>query len=153
MDSYEFFVGRVIMSDLFLGTDLGGTNVVVGLLDNNGNILARQSHPTDVEKGPQALVDRVAAASGQLIEQCRVPLDDVKAIGIGSPGPLSVEQGKLIKLGNLPGFDGFPIRARLSDALGIPAVLDNDANAACWGEFWLGAGKNIMPPATSHGQE
>jgi glucokinase len=60
--------------------------------------------------------------------------------GLGSPGPLSYSQGKLWNPGNLPGWEGFPLRDRLADRLGISVAMDNDANVAALGEYWLGAG-------------
>ena len=131
------------MEEYFWGMDLGGTNVVIGLLDSQGQMLVRESHPTRAELGPGAMVKRVAAVCAGVREKKRIPPGQIKAMGIGSPGPLCLAEGKIIKAGNLPGFDNFALRAELSRLLNIPAVLDNDANAACWGEFWLGAGKDI----------
>lgn len=131
------------MADYFFGMDLGGTNVVIVLMDGTGKLLARRSEPTKVPLGPAALVERTADACEALLAECKLDKSNAKGIGIGSPGPLSRSQGRLIKLANLPGFDNFAIRGQLSRRLGLPAVLDNDANAACWGEFWQGAGKNV----------
>ena len=131
------------MDEYFLGIDLGGTNVVIGILDNDGRIVARSSQPTRVELGPESLVERIVAAGTDLLAQIQLSRDQVKAVGIGSPGPLSIDQGKIITSCNLPGFEGFGIRAACTGALEIAGVVDNDANAACWGEFWLGAGKDI----------
>ena len=131
------------MNEYFLGIDLGGTNVVIGLLDGAGRIIARNSQPTRVELGPESLVKRITAAGAELIARAKPGTDQVKAVGIGSPGPLSIAEGKIITSCNLDGFEGFAIRAACSKGLGLPAVLDNDANAACWGEFWLGAGRDI----------
>lgn len=129
------------MDEYFIGIDLGGTNVKVGLLDNLGSVLARHSQPTEVEAGPAALVKRVARTCRDLLSQNSVPQDKLRAAGIGSPGPISVSQGKIINAGNLPGFEDFAIRAKISSKLQVPVVLENDANSACWGEFWAGAGK------------
>jgi len=131
------------MENYFFGMDLGGTNVVIVLMDATGKMLARRSEPTKVSLGPASLVERTADACKTLLAECKIERSNVKGIGIGSPGPLSRSQGRLIKLGNLPGFDNFPLRPELSRRLAVPAVLDNDANAACWGEFWQGAGKNV----------
>ncbi|GAG45371.1 unnamed protein product, partial [marine sediment metagenome] len=68
---------------------------------------------------------------------------DVLGLGLGSPGPLSYSQGKLWDPGNLPGWAEFPLRDRLADRLGLPVVLDNDANMAALGEFWIGAGRDV----------
>ncbi|MCP4711158.1 MAG: ROK family protein, partial [Planctomycetes bacterium] len=131
------------MSEYFIGIDLGGTNVVMGLLDETGEVVSRRSQPTLVEEGPGLLVERIAACGQELIAEARVGQSAVKGVGIGTPGPISIAQGKIITSCSLPGFDEFLLRAACSKAMGIPAVLDNDANAACWGEFWRGAGEGI----------
>jgi len=131
------------MGDYFLGIDLGGTNVVTTLLDNSGQMVARDGFATHVDQGPKPLVKRMVASCNKLIEEKSINRSDVKALGIGSPGPLSVVEGKIINAPNLHGFANFPLRAECSGKLGVPAVLDNDANVACWGEFWLGAGKDV----------
>ena len=130
-------------SEYFFGVDLGGTNVEMGLLDEEGAIVAHVAEPTNAQEGPQSLVERVAEACRGLAKQAQVPSDEIKALGIGSPGPMSMSQGKLINLGNLPGFNNFFLRAELSRRLELPALLENDANSACWGEFWLGAGRDV----------
>ena len=129
------------MTDYFVGVDLGGTNVVLGLVDTEGNVVGRTSRPTDVKAGPNALVERIGDSFRELTAQIDVNNEQVKAVGIGSPGPLSVKQGKIINAGNLPGFENFALRAEVSGLLGVPGILDNDANSACWGEFWRGAGR------------
>ena len=131
------------MAEYFLGIDLGGTNVVTALLDNYGQTVAQDSFPTLADQGPKPLVERMVASCNKLILEISVNRNDVKALGIGSPGPLSVAEGKIINSPNLKGFVNFPLRAECSGKLGIPGVLDNDANVACWGEFWLGAGKDV----------
>ena len=131
------------MSDYFFGIDLGGTNVVMGLLDETGEVVSRRSQPTLIEEGPRSLVRRIAVCGQELIAEARLGQSAVKAFGIGTPGPISIAQGKIITSCNLPGFDDFLLRGACSEAMGIPAVLDNDANAACWGEFWQGAGEDI----------
>jgi len=131
------------MDELFLGIDLGGTNVEVGLLDEKGAILARDSFATQVELGPKSVIERMARSCEKLISKSGVSRDKVKAVGIGSPGPLSVAKGIIIKPCNLPGYVNVALRAEISSKLQIPALLNNDANVACWGEFWMGAGKDV----------
>jgi glucokinase len=73
----------------------------------------------------------------------KTPLETIKAVGIGSPGPAKYSEGVLIRCANLPKFVDVPIGKMLSDKLGKSVILENDANAACFGEFVAGAGKNI----------
>jgi len=129
------------MSDYFLGIDLGGTNIKIGLFDGQGQVVARDSLLSRIDLGPESTVERVADAVRRLVSPAE--WRKVHALGIGCPGPIDLEQGRIIKAGNLRAFDNFPVRARLSQKLNLPAHFDNDANAACWGEFWVGAGKDV----------
>jgi len=131
------------MDELFLGIDLGGTNVEVGLLDTQGAILARDSFATEVKLGPKSVIERMAQACEKLIAKNNIKRDRVKGVGVGSPGPLSIAKGILINPCNLPGYANVALRAGVSGKLQIPAILNNDANVACWGEFWMGAGKDV----------
>jgi len=131
------------MMEYVIGIDLGGTNVEVALVSSDGEVIGRGSLATDIPSGPDAMVVRATVVCRTMVAKAGCAMADVKGIGIGSPGPISVAQGLIIKAGNLPGFDGFRLRGELSKALGVAAVMDNDANAACWGEFWLGAGKDL----------
>ncbi len=131
------------MDNLFWGVDIGGTNVKLGLLTQGGEVLGFENLPTKVEAGPGAMVERIVDTCDRMLAAKDVSRERVTAVGIGSPGPLSIQEGKLYELANLPGFTDFRLRAELSGRLGVPALLENDANAACWGEFWKGAGKTV----------
>ncbi|NQT01582.1 MAG: ROK family protein [Planctomycetes bacterium] len=131
------------MSEYFLGIDFGGTNIEIGLMNATGVIVSRLTEPTLVNLGPRPMIERIAHACIRVLSQPNVPKDRVKAVGIASPGQLSFDQGKIIKSPNLPGFDDFPLRAEISHKLQLPSFLENDANAACWAEFWKGAGRNV----------
>jgi len=129
------------MTEHFLGIDLGGTNVPFCLCDRQGKIVAQADILTRAELGPLALMDRLTPACQEMIEQSGISSTNVKAVGIGCPGLISVKEGKMVRSPNLPSFNKFPFRAELSQRLQVPAVFDNDAKLACWGEFWLGGGK------------
>ena len=131
-----------------IGVDLGGTNIV-GVLPidgGNGNVLALKSEPTDAERGAKYVVDKIVL----LIEEARAEVvaehggtrTDFAGIGIGAPGPLNRATGTVIQSPNL-GWRNFPLRDLISNAVNLPAVLDNDANCATYGEWWLGAGRNV----------
>lgn len=131
------------MNDAFWGIDIGGTNVKLGLVSGEGEILAHGSIPTQLPDGPDALVDRISKVCRDQVEQAGIPLDQVRALGIGCPGPLDLKNGKLLRTANLTGYNFFPLRAKMSEKLQRPSLLDNDANMICWGEFWMGAGKDV----------
>ena len=132
-----------------LGVDLGGTNIVVGALPidgGDGEVLGLRNVPTEAHRGAKFVVDRIVG----LIEETRDEVlsrmggqpDDFAGVGIGSPGPLDRETGTVINTPNL-GWRNFPLRDLIANAVGLPATLDNDANCATYGEWWLGAGRNV----------
>jgi len=126
-----------------VGVDLGGTNIKAGLLDAQANVLANLSIPTEVDRGRDTVVGNIIAAAEQAITDAKVDRSQVVGIGIGSPGPLSHRKGMVINPGNLPCLKETPLRDIVADKTGIQATLDNDANAAAWGEYWAGAGKGV----------
>lgn len=127
------------------GVDIGGTNVNVGAVPfDGGRPEAFRSEPTEAHRGPKAVVDRVAELVRQVIAQVAGPEANAErafaGVGIGSPGPLDRKTGTVISTPNL-GWRNFPLRDLVVNAIGLPATLDNDANAATYGEWWLGAGR------------
>jgi len=126
---------------IFVGVDLGGTNTKLGVVEANGTVLARQSIDTRADTGPEAVIDRICDAVCDVIRQVGLSRKDVAAVGIGSPGPISREKG-MVSPANLPGWKNVPLPGLVSEKLRLPATLENDANAAAYGEFWAGAGRN-----------
>jgi len=132
-----------------VGVDLGGTNIVVGVLPidgGNGDVLGCRSVATEAHRGAKFVVDRIVG----LIEEAMVEViathggtrADFAGVGIGSPGPLDRATGTVINTPNL-GWRNFPLRDLIANAVQLPATLDNDANCATYGEWWLGAGRNV----------
>ena len=127
----------------FLGVDLGGTNIKAGVVDDSGKPVSRADLPTEAEKGPDEGIRRICQVSKQAIDAAGLTLDDIVAIGVGSPGPMDLKQQIIINPHNLPGWIDLPLAARVGAELGKPAVLQNDANSAAYGEYWVGAGKDV----------
>jgi len=130
-----------------IGLDLGGTNIVVGVLPiDGGEVLALRSQPTEAHRGAKFVVDRMIAmvedAIAEILSTYGGTRDDFAGIGIGSPGPLDRRTGTIINTPNL-GWRNFPLRDLVSNAVGLPATLDNDGNCATYGEWWLGAGRDV----------
>lgn len=130
-----------------VGVDIGGTNVSVGVLPTNGGeVLARRTLPTEPQRGAQFVVDRVVRmireAMQQVLDEQGGDRSEFAGVGIGSPGPLNRKTGVVINTPNL-GWRNFPLRDLISNAVGLPATLDNDANCATYGEWWMGAGKDV----------
>ena len=132
-----------------VGVDLGGTNIVVGVLPidgGSGEVLACRSVPTEAQRGAKFVVDRIVGLIEESMNEV-IGLEsgsraDFAGVGIGSPGPLNRATGTVINTPNL-GWRNFPLRDLISNAVGLPATLDNDANCATYGEWWLGAGRNV----------
>jgi glucokinase len=128
---------------VLVGIDLGGTSIKVGLVSPAGELLGEKRAPTDVPAGPSRAAGRMVDLAGELLGERGLAKDAVQACGIGSPGPLNTRAGCIVKTPNLAGWDGFPLAPRVAEGLGVPAFLEGDANAACWGEHWAGAGRGV----------
>lgn len=128
-----------------VGVDIGGTNLVVGLVPAEGGPPeALRTRATDAARGADAAVADVVRMAESAIEETLDlhggEREDVVGVGIGCPGPLDLESGTVVVSPNL-GWRDYPIRDGIADALGLPGTLDNDANCATYGEWWLGAGR------------
>lgn len=124
----------------FAGVDIGGTNIKIGLVDDAGNTLGYDAIATDEHLGPQLAVNRCAEAITKLCEKVRLQSDDLVRIGLGSPGTMCLKRGMLLDPPNLPNWHYFAIRDALEKATGKSISFINDANAAAYGEFWIGTG-------------
>ncbi len=128
-----------------IGVDLGGTNIVVGAISRDGDRqIGMRSQPTQSELGVESVVDRIAEMVEEVIAEviatAGAQRDDVLGVGIGAPGPLDRERGVVVVAPNL-GWRQYPLRDAVSERLGLPATLDNDANCATLGEWWQGAAR------------
>ncbi|HVH09695.1 MAG TPA: ROK family protein [Gemmatimonadales bacterium] len=122
-----------------VGIDIGGTNLVAGTAAEDGSeLLGLVSEPTFPEQGADAVVARIAKLARASMAAARGK--EIAGVGIGSPGPLDTKSGVVLLTPNL-GWRNFPLRDRVSQALGLPATLDNDANCAIFGEWWRGAAR------------
>lgn len=128
-----------------IGVDLGGTKISVGAMPADGSReYAMRSEPTRAELGANAVVERIVAMTNRVMldtmSEAGCAREDFLGVGIGSPGPLDRAKGLVITTPNL-GWHNFPLRDAVGDAVGLPASLDNDANCATLGEWWVGAAK------------
>ena len=124
-----------------LGVDLGGTTIAVGIVDENSPVLHKASVPTLAQRAPEAIVDDIAMLCRKVLEDKGLTLSDVGGIGVAAPGTVNSRDGYVEYANNLP-FHHFPIVPLLKERLGdIPTFVDNDANAAAWGEAIAGAAK------------
>ena len=121
-----------------LGIDIGGTKLAAGAVTSGGEILAYERIPTPSHAGAGDLLEAVISLGTRVRDQCRLP---VAALGIGCGGPMDYFQGVVSPL-HIAAWRRFPLRARLSEAFNLPAILDNDAKAFALGEALFGAGRD-----------
>ncbi len=125
----------------FAGVDVGGTNVKIGIVDDNGTIVAETKFPTKADDSPDIAVEQAKLELTNLLSSHGLDWNQVAAIGVGTPGPMDIKAGLILTPTNLPGWHNYPIREKLSQAVGKPATFANDANAAAYGEYWVGGGQ------------
>lgn len=128
---------------LYAGIDLGGTNIKCGLVDDLGRTLVHVSTPTEVERGPEDGARRMGEAVHRMIAAAGVPAEEVVRVGLASPGTMDIPRGLLLRPHNLPGWFDFPLRDRVGAHCGLPVTFANDANAAAYGEYWVGCGREF----------
>lgn len=127
--------------DHVVGIDLGGTNIKVGVVTTTGEVVSSLSVPTEGQGGPDHVIGRMVDAALEAIRVSKLPKERILGVGIGAPGAMSHKQGLIISPPNLPGWSNVPIRDMVARGTGLPANLENDANAAAYGEFWAGGGR------------
>jgi glucokinase len=123
---------------LIFAADLGGTHLRVATVDQSGNIQFRFKQNTPQAKEATAIVDAIVAAVHEYQQQSD-GAGEISAVSLVVPGSVKVEEGAVVKAPNLPCLDGFRLGAALTEQLHLPAILENDANAAAVGEMWRGA--------------
>lgn len=123
-----------------IGIDLGGTNIVAGVVDENYRILASASCKTKADRPADAILDDMARVSREAVKKAGMSLEDVVYVGIGAPGTCNADTGVVEYANNLP-FANLPMRDAMHARLGKPIYIENDANAAAWGEVKAGAAK------------
>lgn len=126
-----------------IGVDLGGTNIVCAIVNYDGKIVSSLKTPTLAERGKEATIKRIIEAIHKNIAQSAIAPANIMGIGIGAPGPLDVKRGIINFAPNLPGWRDVPLKKILEDEFNIKVILENDANAAAWGEKCFGAGQGI----------
>ncbi|MDB5095654.1 MAG: NagC5, partial [Cyanobacteria bacterium RYN_339] len=131
------------MSELALGVDIGGTKILTGLVAPDGRVLRQWRTPTDASRGGPAVMEAVEQALQGILTE--LPPDE-RPLGVGvcAAGQVDFATGRIAYASpNIPGWAGTPVKARLETALGLPVTVDNDGNAAAYGEWWAGAGKGL----------
>lgn len=129
--------------NLVIGFDLGGTKMLATVMDASYRILGRDRTRTRASEGPEAVFGRIVETVRGAIADAGVKIGRVRGVGVGSPGPLDPFNGVILDTPNM-GFRNFPLRQRLSEALGLPVSVDNDVNLGTLGEYHFGAGRGAV---------
>jgi len=120
--------------------DLGGTHLRAATVDEDGTIHFRLKQKTPHTADPDDIVRALVQAVRQCETQSKTRGDGIRAVSVVVPGSVNVEEGLVVKAPNVACLDGFRLTAALTSELKLPAILENDANAAAVGEMWQGAG-------------
>ena len=129
------------MKEIVIAADLGGTNLRIAAIDRDGNILHRARRATPRSERADEIVSLICEAAAECLENLKK--EKVLAIAAAVPAILNIEDGIILKAPNVPSLNGFRFSKALENALNLPCVLENDANAAAIGENWLGASKDF----------
>jgi glucokinase len=130
------------MQTFAIGVDLGGTNLRIAAVDENGKLLEKLTLGTEVSRGRDLVIQDMCRA----VEQVRAKYKDsanLCGIGIGVPGFIDMATGMVMRSPNLADWTNFPVRDVIQEQLGTQVILENDANVAAMGEKWLGAGRQV----------
>ena len=126
---------------LFVGVDMGGTSIKLGLVDDSGRTIGTSQIPTNEELGAQNAVERTHEAATKLVESHGVRWEEIAAVGLGTPGSMDIPRGMILEPPNMPHWRYFPLRDELQRLAKKPIGFANDANAAAYGEYWVGGGQ------------
>ncbi len=124
----------------YIGIDLGGTNIKAGVVTDTHEIIAKESIKTNFPRTAEQIADDMAAVSRTVCEKAGISIDDVEWVGIGTPGTVDTEEG-IIEFANNLNFHFVPMRKLMEERLGKKVYLENDANAAAFGEAVAGVAK------------
>ncbi len=128
------------MSKYYVGIDLGGTNIVAGVVDDEYNIISTSKTKTNCPRPAEEIADDMAKVTLEAIKSAGKNVDDIEWIGVGAPGTVNANTG-IIEYSNNLGFHDFPIASHIRKTIDKPVYVENDANAAAYGEFVAGAAK------------
>ena len=124
----------------YVGIDLGGTNIVAGVVNENYEIVAKAKTPTNRPRPADEICADMVKVVKEAVEKAGLTLADIEAVGLGSPGMINSDEGVIVYANNLDFYD-VKVGEILGKALGKPIYAENDANAAAYGEFVAGSAK------------
>ena len=124
----------------YVGIDLGGTNIVAGVVDEEYNIIAKASTKTNCPRPEKEIADDMSRMAVEAVKNAKLTMDDIEWIGVGTPGIANSSTG-IIEYSNNLGFKNTPMVKYIQESINKPVFIENDANAAAYGEYVAGAAK------------
>ena len=124
----------------YIGVDIGGTNINVGVTDGTGNIVGEAETPTGANRPQEAVIGDILSAADRAVSAAGVLRREIFAAGVGCPGTVESSSGTVVYNNNL-GWRNFPLGKLLSEAWRLPVRVENDANAAALGEVCAGSAR------------
>jgi glucokinase len=121
-------------AEYYVGVDLGGTKILAGVFDDKLSCLGRTKMSTKSERGPEEVMDRIARCARDVVDECDLDFKQVRGVGIGAPGAVDPETGRVIFAPNLQWQD-VPLKKMMEKQLGVPVAAENDCNTATLGVF------------------
>src|SRR5262245_6801716 len=127
---------------LFVGLDVGGTTMKAAVVSDTGVLLSRPvSLPTDPERGQEQGLRTMADTIRQAIAAAGKSIGEIAAIGVATPGSMDIPAGLILDPPNMKPWRNVPVRDYIANQFRKPTAFQNDANAAAYGEYWVGAGR------------
>jgi len=121
--------------DLLIGVDLGGTKILTGVFDSKFDLKGTSKLSTKADRGVDAVIDRIARCVTEAVDECDLSLKRVRGVGVGAPGAVDTESGRVIFAPNLPGWKDVPLKKELEKRLDLPVFIGNDCNVCTLGVF------------------
>ena len=121
--------------EYFVGVDLGGTKILAGVFNAKLELKGSTKLSTKADRGVDEVIDRIARCVKEAVDECDLNLSQVRGIGIGAPGAVDTEAGRVIFAPNLPGWKDVPLKKNLEKLLDVPVFLGNDCNVCTLGVF------------------
>src|SRR5262245_8596330 len=128
---------------LFVGLDVGGTTMKAAVVDDNGKAYPSATMHTEAYKGQEHGLNQMAATIRAAIQSAGKTEKEIAAIGVATPGTMDIPAGIILDPPNLRPWKNVPVRKHIADVFKIPTAFQNDANAAAFGEYWVGAGRDV----------
>jgi glucokinase len=127
----------------FVGLDVGGTTMKAGVVDDHGRPHGHTSLPTEAHRGQEKGLERMAETIRAGVAAAGLHIEQISAIGVATPGTMDIPAGMILDPPNLKPWRNVPVRQYIQDTFRVPTAFQNDANAAAYGESWVGAGKDV----------